>query len=117
MVGKNGKVLGLDMTKEMIAAAKKHVDLYAGDETQCGQVDFVCAPMDLSFSESTLEVNFADFVISNGAINLCHDKKAVFDAAYNALKPGGWFLLSDACRVEKNPNAAVACSIGDSYTN
>jgi SAM-dependent methyltransferase len=105
------------MTEEMIVAATDNVDLYAGDKNECAQVDFVCAAMDLSFEESTLEENFADYVMSNGAINLSHDKQAVFDTAYRTLKPGGWFLLSDACRVEKNPTVKVACSIGDSYTN
>jgi SAM-dependent methyltransferase len=118
MVGRSGQVIGLDMTEAMIDAAKENVEKYAGDEN-CGKVSFVCAAMDVPDDvEKHLDENIADVVISNGVINLCNDKKAATFTAHRALKDGGWFLLSDVNKVEKNENAVATCSIGgDSWAN
>ena len=118
MVGRSGRVIGLDMTEAMINAAKENVEKYAGDEN-CGKVSFVCAAIDVPDDvEKHLEENVADVVISNGVFNLCDDKKAAMLTAHRALKHGGWFLLSDVNKVEKTENAVATCSIGgDSWAN
>jgi ubiquinone/menaquinone biosynthesis C-methylase UbiE len=118
MVGRNGRVIGLDMTEAMINAAKENVEKHAGDEN-CGKVSFVCAAMDVPDDvDEWLEENIADAVISNGVFNLCDDEKAATLTAHRALKTGGWFLLSDVNKAEKNENAIATCSIGgDSWAN
>lgn len=119
MVGSSGRVIGLDMTEAMIDAAQQNVNKYAGDEENCGKVSFVCTTMDVPEEvEKHVEENVANVVISNGVFNLCNDKKAAFSTAHRALKPGGWFLLSDVNEVEINENAVATCSIGgDSWAN
>jgi SAM-dependent methyltransferase len=118
MVGESGQVIGLDMTEAMINAANENVEKYAGDKN-CGKVSFVCAAMDVPGDvEKHLEEKIADVVISNGVFNLCDDKKVAMLTAHRALKTGGFFLLSDVNKVEKNENAAATCSIGgDSWAN
>lgn len=120
IVGKTGKVIGVDMTDEMLIAAKKNMQLYAGSQhgEQAKNVVFIKAAFDdAAESESQLEENCADVVISNGVFNLCVDKRQAFATAFRALKPGGRFLLSDVCKVEDNPSAVLGCSVGDSWSS
>lgn len=85
-VGKTGKVIGVDFTKEMLARANenalklgiKNVEFRTGDIEQL-----------------PVEDNSVDLVISNCVINLVPDKAAVFSEIYRVLKPGGYFVISD----------------------
>lgn len=86
VVGPSGKVMGIDITPEMVRRAeanKKEI----GAENVVFQVDRVqnLIGMDESF----------DVVISNGVLNLIPEKEEVIEAAFRLLKPGGWLFVAD----------------------
>jgi SAM-dependent methyltransferase len=100
-VGPDGRVIGVDMTTEMLTKSRETA-------TQLG-LDNV------EFREGILEElpvpdTWADVVISNGVINLCADKDAVFAQAFRALRPGGVIEFADIANGKPLPDAAV-CEI------
>ena len=54
-----------------------------------------------------IEDDWADVVISNGVVNLCADKQAVFGEIYRVLRPGGWLQLADIANGKPVPESAV----------
>ncbi len=85
-VGKSGKVIGLDMTEEMIRKATRTAkeNGYENVEFRFGKIEAM--PVD---------TDSVDWVISNCVINLSPDKDAVFGEAYRVLRSGGHILISD----------------------
>ncbi len=85
-VGKTGKVIGLDMTEEMVtkarSLAKKHQ--YLNVEFKLGDIE-----------KMPLDNDSVDVIISNCVINLAPDKLKVFKEAYRVLKIGGKMYVSD----------------------
>jgi arsenite methyltransferase len=85
-VGKTGKVIGLDLTEEMIAKArilaKEHG--YSNVEFRLGDIE-----------KMPLNDSSVDIIISNCVINLAPDKSKVFKEAYRVLKNGGKMYVSD----------------------
>lgn len=115
----DGKAIGVDLTPEMIEAAKenarKHPSLQA--KTEFIQADF-CDETTSFVSEYKNQV---DMINSNGVFNLCRDKAKAFQVAYKLLRPGGRLLFSDVMKLESkdvDPNAKIATSInGDVFSS
>jgi ubiquinone/menaquinone biosynthesis C-methylase UbiE len=97
MVGKKGKVIGVDMTPQMVEKARKNASKVGAEN-----VDF-----HWGFSEELpIEDEWADVVISNGAINLSPEKEAVFDGIFRVLKPGGRAQIADILIDKPIPDSA-----------
>lgn len=100
IVRAGGKVIGVDMTDEMMALAKKNLEKFTA-RTGLSNVEFR-----KGFIESLpLKDEEADMIISNCVINLSPDKPAVFRDAFRVLKPGGKMVVSDIVLNRKLPKA------------
>jgi len=85
-VGPNGKVIGVDMTEEMIEKAKENAKKVGVEN-----VEFLLGEIE----NLPVKDNFVDTIITNCVINLTPDKAKTFSEAYRVLKQGGKIYLSD----------------------
>lgn len=97
-VGPLGGVVGVDMTDEMLSKARRNA-VVVGVE----HVDFRRGLVE----DLPVEDEWADVVISNGVLNLCADKRQVFDEIRRVLKPGGRLQFGDIATGKPVPPDAV----------
>jgi SAM-dependent methyltransferase len=111
-VGENGRVIGVDMTPEMIDKARENLrkSKHKNVEFRLGEIE------NLPAADS-----IADVVISNCVINLSPNKERVFKEAFRVLKPGGRLMVSDIVllgelpeEVKKSVQAYLGCVAGAS---
>ncbi len=111
-VGPHGRVIGVDMTPEMIERARANADRGGIENVEFREGQIEALPVD---DESI------DVIISNCVINLSPDKPAVFREAFRVLKPGGRLAVSDILltaplpeAVAENLSAYIGCLAGAS---
>ncbi len=95
LVGPKGDVVGVDMTKQQLAVARAHtdwhMDRFGHDRTNVAFIEGdIQAIGELGFEDDSFDV-----IVSNCVINLCEDKAAVLNGAFDVLKPGGEFYFAD----------------------
>jgi SAM-dependent methyltransferase len=108
-VGPTGRVIGVDMTDDMLAQARKNAANLGATNVEFRQGRIESLPV---------EHSSVDFVISNCVINLSPDKPAVFREIFRVLRPGGQFAISDIVLLKELPakiaSAYVGCVAGAS---
>jgi len=96
-VGDAGKVIGVDMTPEMIQKSRSNAERSGLDNIEFTE----------DYSEQLpVPTDWADVIISNGAINLSPDKDLVFSEMFRVLKPGGRIQIADILVQKPVPNSA-----------
>ena len=97
-VGASGRVVGVDMLPEML------------EKSRASAVRMALAHVEFReglLEELPVEDGWADVVISNGVINLCADKKRVFQEIWRVLRPGGRLQFADIANGKAVPASAV----------
>lgn len=114
-VGPTGRVIGVDMTDDMLVLARQNAEKRGATNVEFRKGHIENLPV---------EGNSVDYVISNCVINLSADKPAVFREIFRVLKPGGRFAVSDIVLLKPLPeeiahdvSAYVGCIAGASLLN
>jgi len=98
-VGATGRVVGIDMTQEMLAKSRR-----TAQTLHLGHVEFRQGLLEAL----PVAAAWADVVISNGAINLCADKRQVFGEIDRVLRPGGYLQFADIANGKPLPASAAS---------
>ncbi|MCD6425907.1 MAG: arsenite methyltransferase [Anaerolineales bacterium] len=109
-VGESGKVIGIDMTPDMIKRAQENAakGAFENVEFRLGEIE------DMPVDDDSIDV-----ILSNCVINLSPNKTAVYKEAYRVLKPGGRLAISDMVssgemppEIKDNPDLYSSCVAG-----
>lgn len=109
-VGDAGRVIGIDMTKEMNDKARQNAEKlnYTNVEFKLGDIEDI-----------PLEEGVADVVVSNCVMNLVPDKEKAFSETYRIIRPGGHFSISDVVisgeipdKIKEDAELYVGCVAG-----
>jgi len=98
-VGREGRVVGVDMLAEMLEKSRNNAKLMG-----LGNVEF----REGILEEMPVEDGWADVVISNGVINLCAEKKRAFGELWRVLRPGGRLQFGDIANGKPVPESAIS---------
>jgi len=124
LVGQKGEVIGVDMTREQLAVANKHIDYHTNQfGYSYANVKFLEGNIE-ALEQLNLEPNSFDLIISNCVINLAVNKEKVLSDVYRLLKPGGEMYFSDVYsnrriskELQENPVLWGECLSGAFYWN
>lgn len=98
LVGPEGRVVGVDMTGPMLDKARANAAAVGVEHVEFRE----------GYAEDLpVETGWADVVVSNGVINLCADKRAVFDEVWRVLRPGGVLQFADIANGRPVPEGAL----------
>lgn len=97
-VGATGRVVGVDMTPEMLEKSRATAAALGYDHVEFREGLAEALPV---------EDGWADVVISNGVINLCADKRTVFEEIRRVLRPGGTLQFADIANGRPVPPEAL----------
>ncbi len=97
-VGRDGRVVGVDMTPEMLDKSRSTTAALGLEHVEFREGLAEALPV---------EDDWADAVISNGVLNLCADKRAAFAEIWRVLKPGGWLQFADIANGRPVPPEAL----------
>ena len=97
-VGSGGRVIGVDMTNEMLVKSRATAKTLG-----LSNVEF----REGLAERLPVEDSWADVVISNGVINLCADKRTTFSEIFRVLRPGGRVQFADIANGKPVPTAAI----------
>ena len=123
LVGPNGTVTGVDMTKEQLDVARRHVDAYTRDVLgyPATNMRFVEGHIE-DLKSAGIADESVDLIISNCVVNLSNDKRAVLAEAYRVLAHGGELFFSDvycdrrlSAASKTNPTLVGECLGGALY--
>ena len=104
-VGEAGKVIGVDMTPDMISKARKNAEKIGAKniEFRLGEIEHL-----------PIADNSVDIIMSNCVINLSPDKASVYKDAFRVLKPGGVFLSVEMDRKDHPEDLAFLADLIES---